>query len=494
MGSRWDTGRMIGFPSSSRRRLPLLLAALALGACPADEPPATTNGSSGDETGPATDGTTTMVSADESGSSGDDASTGANTCGNGMLEPGEVCDDGNTTSGDGCSATCQPESCAMVWSWTEPVDDGDPGANDTTVDGTGNVYVVGDTPGPSDNDIWVAKWNPDGSQAWSQRIDSGNGIDVGLGIAVDEAGEVYIAGRVAGDGDAMYYARLASADGSEVWAITIDSMFPGEDDIGVDAALTPDGDVVVAGRLRVGDGDDDLWLSRRAGADGSEVWATTWSGVGDGTFSTDRVGDLDVGPDGNVWVTVREHVAFDTQDVVLLGYDANGNQTVSFSPLADGLSHTDDPVGVAAYEGGAYFGAVRSSAVAVYLAWLFEVDASGAELWSIDQDQWLGTIGDEYVLRSVDARPDGTVMLGGDFRREAMKSDHEWREAWVMQLDPAGDEVCRGGHMEDDGAPYPPVLYVYSGGAASSGGLALSGRVYEGAGIDSWLWSGYFAM
>jgi len=30
-------------------------------------------------------------------------------CGNGILDPGEQCDDGNTTSGDGCSATCQRE-------------------------------------------------------------------------------------------------------------------------------------------------------------------------------------------------------------------------------------------------------------------------------------------------------------------------------------------------------------------------------------------------
>ena len=30
-------------------------------------------------------------------------------CGNGILDPGEQCDDGNTVSGDGCSATCQRE-------------------------------------------------------------------------------------------------------------------------------------------------------------------------------------------------------------------------------------------------------------------------------------------------------------------------------------------------------------------------------------------------
>jgi cysteine-rich repeat protein len=31
------------------------------------------------------------------------------TCGNGVLNPGEVCDDGNLESGDSCSATCQSE-------------------------------------------------------------------------------------------------------------------------------------------------------------------------------------------------------------------------------------------------------------------------------------------------------------------------------------------------------------------------------------------------
>jgi uncharacterized protein (TIGR03382 family) len=32
------------------------------------------------------------------------------TCGNGTVDTGETCDDGNTTAGDGCSATCQDET------------------------------------------------------------------------------------------------------------------------------------------------------------------------------------------------------------------------------------------------------------------------------------------------------------------------------------------------------------------------------------------------
>jgi cysteine-rich repeat protein len=35
----------------------------------------------------------------------------ANDCGNGMVDPGEQCDDGNVIDGDGCSSTCQIEGC-----------------------------------------------------------------------------------------------------------------------------------------------------------------------------------------------------------------------------------------------------------------------------------------------------------------------------------------------------------------------------------------------
>ena len=112
---------------------------LALTACPSDDVPTVpdtdTEGTTGGDTTTGTPMTTSLddTAGSESGDTGSDA-----VCGDGMLGGSETCDDGNTDADDGCSATCQPESCAMVWSWTEPVDDGDPGANDTTVDTSGN--------------------------------------------------------------------------------------------------------------------------------------------------------------------------------------------------------------------------------------------------------------------------------------------------------------------------------------------------------------------
>ncbi|HSK05510.1 MAG TPA: myxococcus cysteine-rich repeat containing protein [Kofleriaceae bacterium] len=70
-------------------------------------------------------------------------------CGNGAIEPGEQCDDGNTAGGDGCSAICQAELVAEA----EP--------NDTFVEAdasalqlTGRATIQGSIATPGDVDIY----------------------------------------------------------------------------------------------------------------------------------------------------------------------------------------------------------------------------------------------------------------------------------------------------------------------------------------------------
>ncbi|MFH2005061.1 MAG: DUF4215 domain-containing protein [bacterium] len=67
-------------------------------------------------------------------SCGDDDG-GNGVCGDGVLDTGEQCDDGNTVSGDGCSATCQNEGTQECGNGdlegTEECDDGN------TTDGDG---------------------------------------------------------------------------------------------------------------------------------------------------------------------------------------------------------------------------------------------------------------------------------------------------------------------------------------------------------------------
>ena len=56
---------------------------------------------------------------------------GSAICGNAIIDAGEQCDDGNTTSGDGCSSKCQKEDCGNgVVDFGEQCDDGNTSSGD----------------------------------------------------------------------------------------------------------------------------------------------------------------------------------------------------------------------------------------------------------------------------------------------------------------------------------------------------------------------------
>src|SRR5690606_3729347 len=65
-------------------------------------------------------------------------------CGNGVEEPGETCDDGNLVSGDGCGATCISE-CGVVSS-AQVVGTAGGTIVAMEADAAGNVYVLVDQP------------------------------------------------------------------------------------------------------------------------------------------------------------------------------------------------------------------------------------------------------------------------------------------------------------------------------------------------------------
>src|SRR5262249_47646814 len=70
-------------------------------------------------------------------------------------------------------------------------------ANAVAVDPAGNTYVTGNvlqsTAAGAHNHAFVAAFHPDGSLAYSTLL-AGSSDDYGLGIAVDSAGDAYIAG------------------------------------------------------------------------------------------------------------------------------------------------------------------------------------------------------------------------------------------------------------------------------------------------------------
>ncbi len=104
-------------------------------------------------------------------------------CGNGLLDPGENCDDGNATSGDGCSSTCQVEP---GWTCTAPIPPTPPV----------NVMADGSFEAGTPNPSWTEASTNFGTPLCSQAVCGGPVPSDGLwhvwfgGISVYEAASV----------------------------------------------------------------------------------------------------------------------------------------------------------------------------------------------------------------------------------------------------------------------------------------------------------------
>ena len=104
--------------------------------------------------------------------------------------------------------------------------DGEDRAADVVVDSSGNAYVTGTTaPARTTSpDIFVAKVNPAGTALIYYRTIGGSGDDVAIGIAVNSAGEVYVAGTTMSSDfptTAGAYRRVAGSSGRDVFVVKL---------------------------------------------------------------------------------------------------------------------------------------------------------------------------------------------------------------------------------------------------------------------------------
>jgi hypothetical protein len=163
-------------------------------------------------------------------------------------------------------------------------------ARAVAVDDAGDVWLAGDVHGEHDDDVWVARCDPEGNPRWSFVRDVGGHRDRGLALALDEHG-VVVAGetlRHAGDRDGLVLAL--DGDGQRRWTWQHDGPAGTLDDARA-VATTADGGVVVGG------GEDGLtaWWISKLDADGDPLGTTRERGqVGAwvSALAVDEGGDL----------------------------------------------------------------------------------------------------------------------------------------------------------------------------------------------------------
>lgn len=285
----------------------------------------------------------------DSSSSGSEESTGASDpCGNGIVDPGEDCDDGNREDGDACSSRC---SLSFEVAWTVSYDG--PGshrdsARGVIVDADDEIYVVGSHRKPDgDDDLWLSQYHPDGTEGWTFVWDGPDGLDdAGSDMAWTPEGKIVIVGdtaSVATDRDILILVvdpTNQMASGTLVIDGPGSGMGANDDVDGATAVDTgPDGSIVVAGTVRVDGQHWNAWVGKVSPDGTTLLWEASYdSGTGD----WDGTQDLVVGGDGTIYQLIHQN-GNTMVTTVVLQYTEDGTrvgEAIDLPMFSNGIDRT----------------------------------------------------------------------------------------------------------------------------------------------------------
>ncbi len=183
-------------------------------------------------------------------------------------------------------------------------------AHDVAVDGADNAYIAGFTKGnlggsnAGRHDVFLVKYDTAGTRLWTRQIGTGR-EDVATGVAVDGAGNAYITGETAGSlggpNAGGYDAFLAKYDaaGNLLWTRQMGTEF---NDRAQDVAVDGAGNAYIAGHTSgsLGGpyaGNGDAFLAKYD-ASGTLLWTRQT-----GTTGIDQAWGVAVDDVGNAYIT-----------------------------------------------------------------------------------------------------------------------------------------------------------------------------------------------
>jgi hypothetical protein len=324
------------------------------------------------------------------------------------------------------TARHDPLTGIPLWQKTFTAGVGDDRPAAVATDSQGHVVVGGFSTSANQRDFYVIKYAAlNGTVLWAKRYNNSNqnGNDEITALAVDGADNVIVTGKSIDSGkqEDFYTIKYSAAEGNVLWAKRYSTSFI---DVPNAIALAPNGDVVVAGRSRVGSNNCYLTV-RYSSATGDQQWAQTFDS---NQNDDDEATSVAVTGGGSVLVTglvrmVGGSYAYHT----MMYHPAGGNPLWSRTYTAPGGNNKTNPhiavdsFGNALITGTANLDNFRT----VYYAAKYHV-SNGNVLWANHTDAPVGSpantlVDDKVSAMVVDAQ--GNVIVTGTSRIPASDND-----------------------------------------------------------------------
>lgn len=215
--------------------------------------------------------------------------------------------------------------------WTKLVDpfSGDESPREMVLLSDG-IVITGSIHSGSTDNVFVVKTNLDGNILWQEEYPS-SGIEFGESITEIPSGGFYIAGtsNAIGSGGLDLLAMKIDASGQFVWATDFGRNGT---ELGFDIATMPDGGAVLTGSAYKTEtsGFRDLALIR-IDPNGDELWTSYFGNVRGETGHEVQV-------DGNQIVVCGKADVDNSEDIIVLRADFNGNANVGINNLENSIA------------------------------------------------------------------------------------------------------------------------------------------------------------
>jgi uncharacterized delta-60 repeat protein len=301
------------------------------------------------------------------------------------------------------------------------------------LDGLGNVYVAGTSPGSTGRDVVVIKYDASGTALWTSRYSAqSNSAETVSAMVIDGAGDVWVAGATTSPDmqqDALTL-KFSSA-GALLWAAQfgMTNLFETANAVAIDSS----GNGYVTGQT----GQD--FLTVKYDSAGNQMWVADFNGSGNAIDTARSI----VAAGTNVYV-VGSSWNGSNLDFLTLNYDSQGHliwqRVYDASETDHAVAVAVDPWGNVIVTGNSYGTINYDEFGSDYVVLKYAPD--GTRLWSARYDGFMNA--EDYpTALAVDAQGNIYVTGHSDFESE----DSGVRQFATLKYDPAGRELWRSWHV-----------------------------------------------